>query len=134
MTRLRHHSARSLGRSRALVVTWGLLLGATFLLASCAGEPGQSEVSTVGPASSTGQGGSEWTWLVLPVIEALPEDGRTKSVHYDREAERLVVTIHHRDDPVGAEELAEIQRRVEDASEGHPFEVILSEEDGPSPE
>ena len=134
MTRLRHHTDRSFARSRAQVVTWGLLLGATFLLASCAGEPSQSEVSTVGTVSSTGQGGSEWTWLVLPVIEALPEDGRTKSVHYDREAERLVVTIHHRDDPVGAEELAEIQRRVEDASEGHPFEIILSEEDGPSPE
>ena len=29
---------------------------------------------------------------------------------------------------------AEIQRRVEEATEGHPFEIILSEEDGPSPE
>lgn len=133
MTCLRDHTGRFLS-ARALLVTWGTLLGATILLASCAGEPSQSEESTMGTFSSTDQGGSEWTWLVLPVIEALPEDGRTKSVHYDREAERLVVTIHHRGNPVGAEELAEIQRRVEEASEGHPYEIILSEEDGPSPE
>ena len=50
----------------------------------------------------------------------------------DRESERLIVTLHVRDKPVNADELAEIRRLVEEASEGFEFEIVLSEEDGPT--
>ena len=119
----------------------GLLLVA--LAAGCLSACGQANsagsvdgtTTVVGGSSSdspTVQPEAEWSQLELLVSNALPRDGRSKSVRYDADKGRIVVTLYTKHKTISAAELAEVQRLAEEASDGVEVEIVTTDEDAPT--